>query len=90
MEASELLAKLVEALENLGVEVCFETFSEEDFCRVGGACRIAGRPVVLVDRRLGIAEKTGLLAKTLRGYDLEGVYLPPAVRRAVYEEEHRS
>ncbi len=86
MEASALIPKLVETLEKLGVEVRFEVFSEEDFCRIGGVCRIDGRAVLFVNRRIAAPEKARLLIKTLREHDLEGIYLSPVVRRAISDD----
>ncbi len=71
---------LEEVCRKLGVEVRYEDFSRDEFRPASGRCRLMGRDVVLVDRALGPQERLQALASSVRDLDLEGVFLPPAVR----------
>jgi hypothetical protein len=72
---------LTELAGRLGVEVRLEALAgDEDHEVRGGLCRLGGRLVAFVDRRLGPAGRNRVLGRALAGLDLEGAYLRPAVR----------
>jgi hypothetical protein len=72
---------LTELAGRLGVEVRLESLAgDEDHEVSGGLCRLGGRLVAFVDRRLGPAGRNRVLGRALWGLGLEGVYLRPAVR----------
>lgn len=79
----ELLWSLLRDLaKKLGVQVRLESLDGgEDWASRGGLCRLGASLVAFVDRRqdaLGRARQLGL---ALRGLDLDGVYLKPALRQ---------
>ncbi|MEW5723380.1 MAG: hypothetical protein AB1896_09755 [Thermodesulfobacteriota bacterium] len=45
-----------------------------------GRCRIKGRDLLLVDRRLDTAARLEVLASELRRMDLGGIYIKPYLR----------
>ncbi len=76
---------MVEELSAAARALGFEIREEELLREVGyrarsGACRLNDRNVILLDRRLGLAERLDVLCAALAGSDLEGVFLSPALR----------
>ena len=81
MDAQRLWMLLNELASQVGVEVRLERLEDGEGYQVhGGLCRIGGRLVAFVDRKLAMAERNQQLGRALGGMDLEGVFLRPAVR----------
>jgi hypothetical protein len=77
------LAQALEALAaRLGIPVRYETMDRR-ISSSGGLCRLRGQPIILVDESLGPRERASVLAEALGTFDLDGIYLPPAVRAAI-------
>ena len=64
MRADEVLSDLTDLAARMGVEVRIEPF-ELRIVGKGGLCRIAGRPVVLVDARLSLVDQVGVIGEAL-------------------------
>ncbi|MBI2880075.1 MAG: hypothetical protein HYY21_00700 [Candidatus Tectomicrobia bacterium] len=77
------LAALERACRKLGVEVRYADFSAAEIRPASGRCRLLGRDLILVDAALGARERLCALAACMKDLDLEGVFLPPAVRDLV-------
>ena len=75
MSDAELLKELETVLQALGIELRFENGEFN-----GGLCRIGGRPVFLINRKLPPARRLQILCPYLSRLDLSTVYLLPAVR----------
>lgn len=76
-----MVEELKGAARALGLEVREEELLREVGYRVhSGACRVGERRVILLDRTLGPAERVDVLCSALAGYDLEHVFLSPALR----------
>jgi hypothetical protein len=81
MDANRLWMHLNELAGQLGVEVRLETLTDDDDYEAhGGLCRLGQRMVAFVDRRLPPEGRNRQLGLAIRGLELEGVYLRPAVR----------
>jgi hypothetical protein len=44
---------------------------------------VRGRPLILVDEHLGPQDRVVILARALAQFDLDAIYLPPAVRATI-------
>lgn len=75
-----LLNQLEELAEKLGIEVCHENLAMEESSGTGGICRIAGKYVLYVHSRATMPEKIRIVAEALRKFDLENIYIKPALR----------
>ncbi len=74
---------LLEAAEAMGVEVRVEPMGETG--TGGGACRVGGKWMILVDEGLMPEQKIRVLARGLKAVPGQEVYLRPAVRRLLEE-----
>ena len=64
----------------LGILVRYEKIAEEDVTNAGGLCRLKGECVIIVNSRAPVKDKIQTLAKALKNFDLNDVYMRPAVR----------
>jgi hypothetical protein len=70
-----MLHHLEELAEKLDIEVCYQSAAG----RVG-VCTLRGRRVAIVDSNLRVPDRVAALLSVLADEDLNGVYMPPAIR----------
>ncbi len=78
-----LLYLLEQCADRLGIPVRYAALATEELAGRGGLCVFKGEPLIVIERSLSRADKTRLLAAGLAHFDLEDVYMPPAVREAI-------
>jgi len=78
-----LLIALESLAEQLRIPVTYATLATEELPGRGGLCVIHGERRVIIERTLSTREKARLLAAGLAQFDLEDVFLLPAVREAI-------
>ena len=83
MQAEELLSRLEGLAEQLQIPVRYASLATEELAGHGGLCILRGERRIIIERTLGCREKACLLAEGLGQFDLEGMYLLPAVRQAI-------
>jgi hypothetical protein len=76
MNDAHLLQELEAAASELSVEVRREDLEGSR----GGLCRVRGQDCILVDQRLSVSERIGLMTDALSRLPLDDVFLRPAVR----------
>ena len=90
MELSELLARLTALAGELGLEVReVRAGAQGDPPVASGVCRVRGETWVLLATADGLEQRVEVLAHALKshaGAQLEGRYLPPAVRARLARE----
>ncbi len=83
MEDQNLLLLLEKVADQLGIPVRYAAIATEELAGRGGLCVFKGEPLIVIERTLGGSEKARLLAAGLAHFDLEEVFLVPAVREAI-------
>ncbi len=83
MQAEELLSRLEGLADQLRIPVRYASLATEELSGRGGLCILRGERRIIIERTLGYREKAHLLASGLAQFDLEGVFLLPAVRQAI-------
>ena len=83
MQDQELLSRLEGLADQLEIPVRYANLATEEYPGRGGLCILRGERRIIIERTLGDREKARLLAAGLAQFDLEGVYLVPAVRQAI-------
>jgi hypothetical protein len=78
-----VLAELVALAARLGVDVRAEPFERGVLERRGGLCWLDGRPLVVMDEKLPVADRIVVLARALGEFDLEGQSVPPLLRERI-------
>lgn len=88
MVQDEFLLKHFEDLASkLGIAVRRESVNSEETSGKGGLCRIGGRYVLFIDPGATTEEKILVMKKALRHFDLSDIYVVPAVRELLEQEE---
>jgi hypothetical protein len=80
-----ILDYLEELAFTLNVQVRYEALDQEDSSSAGGLCRLMGEDVLIVNSRAGIKEKLAVFAQAMKQFDLDVVYLKPALREFLDE-----
>ena len=76
MDQETMLHHLEELAERLGITVRYESAAG----RVG-VCLLRGKRVAVIDANLRVPDRVAALAGVLADEELNGVYIPPEVRR---------
>jgi hypothetical protein len=83
VHVEELLSRLEGVAAHLNIPVRYADLATEELPGRGGLCVLRGQRRIIIERTLGCREKARLLATGLAHFDLEGVFLLPAVREAI-------
>jgi hypothetical protein len=76
----ELLAALEGLAEGLEIPVSYAPLATEELPARGGLCVLRGERRIILERSLDVRSKVQLLAEGLAQFDLERVFLRPALR----------
>ena len=79
-KVQDLLQNLEEVAEKLGVTVRYERLTQGPIRSHHGSCRLYEKNLIVIDSRMGPAERLGALSQELARFDLENVFIPPAAR----------
>jgi len=80
---SRLLAELQALALRLGVDVRTEPLEIGLAETRGGLCRVRGRPLVLMDISLPLADRIDVMAAALSTFDLDVIHVSPVVRARI-------
>ncbi|NQU14659.1 MAG: hypothetical protein HQ561_10940 [Desulfobacteraceae bacterium] len=80
MDEEAILSHLEALAHSLGIKVRYEDLEGEATFSAGGLCRIRNQQVIIVNKWAPTREKTRTLAKALSRFDLNQVYIRPALR----------
>jgi len=83
MQDQGLLTALEDLAEQLKIPVSYAAMATEELPGRGGLCVLHGERRIIIERTLSTREKARLLAAGLAQFDLEDIYLLPAVREAL-------
>jgi hypothetical protein len=75
-----LLNQLEELAGKLGIEIRYGNIAVEESHRTEGLCRVNGKYVLIIHSRLAVKEKIGIIIKTLKGFEMDDVYVIPVIR----------
>jgi hypothetical protein len=81
MADRDILRHLTDLVESLDIQIRYDVLGDDDIGCKGGHCRLKGKRLLIVDRRLPLPEKILLFLDVLRQQDLEGMFVPPVIRR---------
>ena len=79
----EIMKALEEVAERLSVQVHYEEMKAFEFRVQDGSCRVKGEPSIFIDRKRPLKEKISILARELKKFDLEDIYVPPLLREKI-------
>jgi hypothetical protein len=79
----EIMKALEEVAERLSVQIHYEEMKAFEFRVQDGSCTVKGEPSIYIDRKRPLKEKISVLARELKKFDLEDIYVPPLLREKV-------
>ena len=83
MTPSRVLSVLESLAARVGIAVRAEAFGRGLLQGRGGLCWVRGEPLVVMDEALAIPDRIAVLAAALGHFDLDGVYVAPAIRELI-------
>jgi hypothetical protein len=85
LQPAQLASALEEVAARLGIEVRYDTMDRNHPLggAGGGFCRLRGKAMILIDSRLTPSDRVAVLAKALARFDLDTIFLAPAVRATI-------
>ena len=83
MNDISLLEHLEDIAHRLGVELRYENLAQGVVRSEGGYCKVAGKPLILINRKDSRQQQIRTLCRSLNKLDLQGIFIPPAVRRVI-------
>ncbi len=81
-----LLEHLETIAQRLGIELRYENLGMSGIRSEGGYCRVSGKDMILINRKDSPRRKVTILARSLNRVNLEGIFIPPAVRKIIEEQ----
>jgi hypothetical protein len=80
-----ILNLLEELCQSLGIQVRYELIKKEGSFYPGGLCRVKGEQVIILNSSATTDDKIQALAKAVTSFDLDQVYLKPALREFLFQ-----
>jgi N-dimethylarginine dimethylaminohydrolase len=82
MDESTVIEQLEELIESFGIQVrCEAIKQDEDSVNVvGGLCLLRGEYVLIINSKATKTDRINTLATALKHFDLDQIYLRPALR----------
>ena len=80
MDNHAVLSQLEGLAEQLGIQIRYEKITEEELTGAGGLCRLKGECFIIVNSRATTKDKILALVRALKNFDLDDVYIRPALR----------
>ncbi len=82
MDENALIEQLEELIRSFGVQIRREPIKQdEDLVKVvGGLCLLKGEYVLIINSKATTMERINALATALKHFDLDRIYLRPALR----------
>jgi hypothetical protein len=87
MTREELLIQLAELTGRLNIQVQYESVKAEDPETFGGYCRSNDQHMIILHTKASIGRKIEIITEALRRFDIDDVYLLPALREHLKKED---
>jgi hypothetical protein len=85
VQPAQLASALEDVAARLGIEVRYDTMDRNHPLggAGGGFCRLRGKAMIVIDARLTPSDRVAILAKALARFELDAIFLAPAVRATI-------
>ena len=92
MDESTTIDRLEELAEGFGIQIRYEAINpDEESTRVtGGLCQLRGKYLIIINSSSTLRERIQTLAEALNHFDLDQIYIRPAVRKLLDREADSS
>ena len=88
MDESTAIDRLEELAEEFGIQIRYEAINlDEELTHItGGLCQLRGKYLIIINSRSTMRERIQALVEALNHFDLDHVYIRPAVRKLLDRE----
>ena len=92
MDESTAIDRLEELAEEFGIQIRYEAINldEESAHVTGGLCQLRGKYLIIINSRSTLRERIQTLAEAMNHFDLDQVYIRPAIRELLDREADTS
>jgi hypothetical protein len=86
MDDYTALSQLEGLADKLGIPIRYEKI-EDELTGTGGLCRIEGNYILIIHSKADVKEKIQIMIEALGRFDLNDIYVRPALRELLEENE---
>ena len=87
MQEEILLQHLEELAGKLEICVRSENINMDESSSTGGLCRVEGQYILILNSKADMQDKIQVMIKALQNFDLDKIYIKPAVRRLLDDQQ---
>ena len=87
MNDALILEHLEAVARSKSVIIRYERLENGELIIRSGSCRVKGSEYIIVDSRLTLKERIEVIARELRTWNLEDIYLLPLIREIISREK---
>ncbi len=87
MDEQAMVSEITRLLEDFEVQVKVRNLEDSELSARSGMVRVRGEAVVYLHHRLDLVARIDILVDALRGFDLSDVFVSPALREMLDQEE---
>jgi len=80
MDTHNRLEDLKAVAEKLSIEIATGNFADEEISTQSGFCRIKGKNLIILDKKLNSESQADIILEALENFDLETIYVPSWIR----------
>jgi len=82
MDDYAIIEQLEELAKGFGIQFRYEPIclEEEAINTAGGLCKLRGKDLLIINSKATEKDKIRVLVQALRGFDLDQIYVRPAIR----------
>ncbi len=87
MNEELILEHLEKIARSKSIIIRYERLEDGELIIRSGSCRVKGNEYIIVDSRLTLKERIGVIARELRKRNLEDIYMLPLIREIIDKQE---
>ncbi len=87
MNEELILEHLEKIARSKSIIIRYERLEDGELIIRSGSCRVKGNEYIIVDSRLPLKERIGVIARELRKRNLEDIYMLPLIREIIDKQE---
>ena len=80
MDTHARLEDLKAVAAKLSIEIESGNFADDDFPIQSGFCRVKGKNLIILDKKLNPESQEEIILEALENFDLETIYVPSWIR----------
>ena len=83
MDPMSRFEDLKKVADKLSIDIVTDSLFDPEIMIQSGYCKVQGKNIIILDELLSIEEKSAVILKTLKKFNLETVYLPSWIREHI-------